>query len=724
MKFLFAKFLVLFSVFLLKCCDGISADNDKPLIFTVASEATDGYVRYIRSAEHYGLSITTLGLGKPWKGGDMNFPGGGYKVNLLKDALKPYKGDENRIVMFTDSYDVIFLSSWDVIIQKFKDSKAKVLFGAENFCWPDQELKSKYPLVEGGAQKYLNSGLFIGYAANIYNILKAMPVKDSDDDQLFFTRAYLDEKLRDENFIKLDHHSNLFQNLNGAVADVTVSINSDGESQIMNKKYAKTPSAVHGNGPSKMFLNNYGNYLAGAFVNGVCKSCEEKNVDEKDQKSFDVLIALFIESPTPFLEEYLDKIVKLNYPQQKIHIFIHNSVEYHNDIIDMFLEQARNENYISVKGLNSKDGISEATARELAVNRCLTKECDYLFVVDSDVQLDNPDTLIELITFNRTIIAPIMTRINSVWSNFWGAVSEKGFYARSNDYMNIVNNDIRGIWNVPHISNCYLIKSSVLNKLSYTQTDVDPDMAFTEHLRSQNLFMHACNLNNYGHLVNAEFFDVTKTRPDFYELFTNRFDWEKRFIRHEYYDQLLEETVPKQPCPDVYWFPIATQAFTDSMIDIMEAFGKWSDGSNSDQRLQGGYEAVPTRDIHMNQVGLEAIWLKFLQLFVKPLQEKVFIGYFHDPPKSLMNFVVRYRPDEQPFLRPHHDSSTYTINLALNRKGIDYEGGGCKFIRYNCSVTDTEAGWMLMHPGRLTHFHEGLLVTKGTRYIMISFIDP
>lgn len=48
-------------------------------------------------------------------------------------------------------------------------------------------------------------------------------------------------------------------------------------------------------------------------------------------------------------------------------------------------------------------------------------------------------------------------------------------------------------------------------------------------------------------------------------------------------------------------------------------------------------------DIHMNQVGLEAIWLKFLQLFVKPLQEKVFIGYFHDPPKSLMNFVVRYR---------------------------------------------------------------------------------
>ena len=43
------------------------------------------------------------------------------------------------------------------------------------------------------------------------------------------------------------------------------------------------------------------------------------------------------------------------------------------------------------------------------------------------------------------------------------------------------------------------------------------------------------------------------------------------------------------------------------------------------------------------------------------------------PPKAIMNFVVRYRPDEQPFLRPHHDSSTYTINIALNRAGIDYQ---------------------------------------------------
>jgi len=38
-----------------------------------------------------------------------------------------------------------------------------------------------------------------------------------------------------------------------------------------------------------------------------------------------------------------------------------------------------------------------------------------------------------------------------------------------------------------------------------------------------------------------------------------------------------------------------------------------------------------------------------------------------------MNFVVRYKPDEQRELKPHHDTSTYTINIALNRAGIDFK---------------------------------------------------
>lgn len=74
------------------------------LVLTVASNETDGYKRYIRSAKVYGFpdKITTLGLNQPWKGGNMLAQGGGYKINLLKKALKQYQNDDEKIILFTD----------------------------------------------------------------------------------------------------------------------------------------------------------------------------------------------------------------------------------------------------------------------------------------------------------------------------------------------------------------------------------------------------------------------------------------------------------------------------------------------------------------------------------------------------------------------------------------------------------------------------------------------
>ena len=38
----------------------------------------------------------------------------------------------------------------------------------------------------------------------------------------------------------------------------------------------------------------------------------------------------------------------------------------------------------------------------------------------------------------RKIIAPLVTRHGKLWSNFWGALSLDGYYARSEDYIDIV----------------------------------------------------------------------------------------------------------------------------------------------------------------------------------------------------------------------------------------------------------------------------------------------
>jgi len=47
-----------------------------------------------------------------------------------------------------------------------------------------------------------------------------------------------------------------------------------------------------------------------------------------------------------------------------------------------------------------------------------------------------------------------------------------------------------------------------------------------------------------------------------------------------------------------------------------------------DTRIQGGYENVPTIDIHMKQIGFEAEWQRFLLDYVAPVTEKMYPGYY------------------------------------------------------------------------------------------------
>lgn len=124
-----------------------------------------------------------------------------------------------------------------------------------------------------------------------------------------------------------------------------------------------------------------------------------------------------------------------------------------------------------------------------------------------------------------------------------------------------------------------------------------------------------------------------------------------------------------------------------------------------DKRIAGGYETVPTDDIHMRQIGFDKEWLHFIREFISPVTLKVFSGYYtkvrpelkqryiglipprphhsHNPNArvlavslqgyAVMNFVVKYTPERQAYLRPHHDSSTFTINIALNNKDTDFQ---------------------------------------------------
>lgn len=94
-----------------------------------------------------------------------------------------------------------------------------------------------------------------------------------------------------------------------------------------------------------------------------------------------------------------------------------------------------------------------------------------------------PSSLRALMEMNHGVVAPVLVRYNSMWSNFWGAINEFGYYARSHDYMDIIQNKIQGRFNVPYLTHAYLVKAAVLPNLNYDHESLEPDMAVCLHLR-------------------------------------------------------------------------------------------------------------------------------------------------------------------------------------------------------------------------------------------------
>lgn len=81
--------------------------TEKVVVLTVATDDNHGLQRFLRSAKVYNIDVEVLGMGRKWTGGNMDFPGGGMKVNLLKEKLTTLDMKEDTIVLFTDRFVVL-----------------------------------------------------------------------------------------------------------------------------------------------------------------------------------------------------------------------------------------------------------------------------------------------------------------------------------------------------------------------------------------------------------------------------------------------------------------------------------------------------------------------------------------------------------------------------------------------------------------------------------------
>jgi glycosyl transferase family 25 len=162
------------------------------------------------SAMHNNIYPVNLGTNVDWKGTDMSGPGGGMKVNLLREYLSDLP--EHDVVLFTDAYDIFYADDLKTIVERYMGFQTNVLFAAEASCWPDESLSDQFP--DGGTKyRFLNSGVFIGTVSELKKIL-ADPLENDADDQLYYQQKFLsgefDIKLDYEGYIFVTHENNIY----------------------------------------------------------------------------------------------------------------------------------------------------------------------------------------------------------------------------------------------------------------------------------------------------------------------------------------------------------------------------------------------------------------------------------------------------------------------------------------------------------------------------------
>ena len=208
-----------------------------------------------------------------------------------------------------------------------------------------------------------------------------------------------------------------------------------------------------------------------------------------------------------------------------------------------------------------------------------------------------------------------------------------------------------------------------------------------------------------------------ESKPEFKSVLPNELlddsnweEWSKKYINpllvNGEYDLITDE-----PAPHVYVFPLFTKKFCKQLITLSEKFDWTTDR----------HKFYPTTDNLLEVLGMDKIYNRVVNDYIRPYAIDRFQLDGTDWDKLTdESFIIKYPHDAQSHLSVHHDYSN--ITTLVNLHPGEFEGGGTYFPKYKCNVNPKEIGVATLHPGNITHKHGARPVTKGTRYVVVSFI--
>ena len=170
----------------------------------------------------------------------------------------------------------------------------------------------------------------------------------------------------------------------------------------------------------------------------------------------------------------------------------------------------------------------------------------------------------------------------------------------------------------------------------------------------------------------------------------------------------------REVAPDILTIPFWQAGFCQELIataDLLDEYQPYgADVKNN---------AAPGQELRINRISpkfaehFEADFAKRIVPIIRTHWWPLKVG------KTRMPFVLRYSPDTQASLDPHHDSAMVSFAMPLN---TGYEGGYLTFPRQHWDSREIPIGYLIAFPGRVTHVHYVTPVTTGIRYSMTTWI--
>ncbi|XP_023246412.1 glycosyltransferase 25 family member isoform X2 [Copidosoma floridanum] len=240
-----------------------------------------------------------------------------------------------------------------------------------------------------------------------------------------------------------------------------------------------------------------------------------------------VLIGILVRNKAHTLPYTLSFLEKLDYPKDRIALWIQsdNNVDNTINVLKTWLREQGDHYFLinatlddKTHGIEDEKGIADWSPvrfehviklREEVLNYARKIWADFIFMLDADVFLTNPNTLDSLISKNKTVVAPLL-KSEGMYSNFWAGMTDDYYYKRTDEYEPILFKKTISCFPVPMVHSAILIdlRMKVSDLLTYDSNNLynydgprDDIIAFALGAKNFDVDLHICNDENYGFIT-------------------------------------------------------------------------------------------------------------------------------------------------------------------------------------------------------------------------------